>query len=67
MAGVLYLSGLDPGGGRRWRLAIGRPEDISGFTTTASPGLTFEHKELNKEQKLTKFLPETLRAEMIEC
>jgi len=37
VAGVLYSSGLDAGGGRLWMLAMGRPDEISGLTTTASP------------------------------
>lgn len=37
VAGVEYFSGLDPGGGYLLMFAMGRPVDISGFTTTTSP------------------------------
>ena len=37
VAGVLYVSVLDPGGGWRFTLCSGRPEDISGFTAMTSP------------------------------
>lgn len=37
VAGVEYFSGLDPGWGYRFNEAIGKPLEISGFTTTASP------------------------------
>lgn len=37
VAGVEYFSGREAGGGQRLRFGKGRPEEISGFTTTTSP------------------------------
>lgn len=37
VAGVEYFSGLEPGGGNRWRLAIGRPLEMFGSTARTSP------------------------------
>ena len=41
VAGVLYFSGLEPGWGYLFKEGIGRPLEISGFTTVASPEKTF--------------------------
>jgi hypothetical protein len=37
VAGVEYFSGLEPGWGYLLTLAMGRPLEISGFTTVTSP------------------------------
>lgn len=37
VAGVEYVSGREPGGGRRFTAGRGRPLDIAGSTATASP------------------------------
>ena len=49
VAGVEYFSGLEPGGGKRWIPWMGRPLEISGFTTTASP----EHRRGRKSPEIT--------------
>lgn len=46
VAGVAYVSGREPGWGYRWRVGIGRPEEISGFTEAiVSPIVPLHHPE----------------------
>ena len=46
--GVLYRSGLEPGCGLRFWSANGKPEDISGFTTTTSPMQGWQESQRRK-------------------
>lgn len=67
VAGVEYFSGREPGWGYLFSAGIGRPEDISGFTTTASPALNVsKNADHNDSVQRTKFLPEALWMYVVE-
>lgn len=67
VAGVEYSSGREPGGGYLLSPAIGIPEEISGFTTTASPALTLlANNSMCWELVRTKLFPEALGVDVVE-
>ena len=66
VAGVEYFSGREPGWGYLFNSGIGRPEEISGFTTTASPVLDVSDRARTESPRRTKFFPKTLWVYMVE-
>ena len=66
VAGVEYFSGLDAGGGYLLIPWMGKPLEISWFTTTASPRTWLEHLTTPGEKPVrTELLPKALRTEMV--